>query len=136
MRTAVTNNSWNVWKRTTSFIVDAYHYNNHATSDVAPNLVIIARDKFEKPYLKCAFNTQACEQLNSWLGGFESILKHITVDNIDWFLHTMLFYHTKYVIEKQQRKEEKARKQVLNIDDSEGEDDEEEEDDDDSNTVD
>ena len=150
LQTAVTNNSWNEWKRTTRFIVDAYHYNNHAISDIlcrtwcnpaltdgsAPNLVIMARDKSGKFYWKHAFNTQACEQLNSWLGGFESILKCMTVGNFDRFLHTMLFYHTRYVIEKQQRKEEKARKKALNIDDSEGEDDDEEEDDDDSNTVD
>ena len=59
----------------------------------------------------------------------------MTVGNFEWFLHTMLSYHTKYVIGKQQRKEEKARKQILNINDSEGEDDEEEEEDD-LNTVD
>jgi hypothetical protein len=51
-----TNNAWDVWKRTTHFIVDAYHYNNHSVLDIlcrtwcnpapsdgsAPNLVIIA----------------------------------------------------------------------------------------------
>jgi hypothetical protein len=150
LQTAATNNAWDVWKRTTRFIVDAYHYNNHSVLDIlcrtwcnpapsdgsAPNLVIIARDKFGKPYLKRAFNTQACEQLNSWLGGFESILKRMTVGNFDWFLHTMLFYHTRYVIEKQQRKQEKERKKAMNVDDSEGEDEEEEQDDDALNTVD
>ena len=70
---------------------------------------------------KRAFNTQACEQLNSWLGGFEFILKCITIGNFNWFLHTMLFYHTKYVIEKQKRKQAKAQKK--NIDDSDGDDD-------------
>ena len=63
-----------------------------------------------KSYWKCAYNTQACEQLNSWLGGFESILKHMTVGNFNWFLHTILFYHTKYVIEKQRRKQAKPQK--------------------------
>ena len=24
--------------------------------------------------------------------------------NFDWFLHTMIFYHTRYVLEKQDRK--------------------------------
>jgi hypothetical protein len=45
---------------------------------------------------------QACEQLNSWLGGFDSILKRMTQGNFNWFLHTMLFYHTRYVIRKQE----------------------------------
>ena len=46
------------------------------------------------------FNTQACEQLNSWLGGFESILKWMTSKNFDWFLHVMLFYHAQHVLAK------------------------------------
>jgi len=41
----------------------------------APNLVIEAETKDGKKYLKRAFNTQACEQLNGWIGGFDSILK-------------------------------------------------------------
>jgi hypothetical protein len=28
----------------------------------------------------------------------------MTQGNFDWFLHTMLFYHTKHVIDKQARK--------------------------------
>ena len=47
---------------------------------------------------------QACEQLNAWLGGFESILKRMVPGNFDWFLHTMLFYHTRYVLKKQDKK--------------------------------
>jgi hypothetical protein len=56
LQTAATNNAWDVWKRMTHFIVDAYHYNNHSVLDIlcrtwcnpapsdgsAPNLVIIA----------------------------------------------------------------------------------------------
>ena len=51
-------------------------------------------------------NKQACEQLNSWLGGFESILKRMVPGNFDWFLHTMLFYHTRYVLKKQNMRRE------------------------------
>ena len=47
-------------------------------------------------------NTQACEQLNGWLGGFESILKRMTQTNFNWFLHVMLFYYTRQVLKKQQ----------------------------------
>jgi len=39
--------------------------------------------------------------LNSWLGGFESILKRMGPSNFNWFLHTMLFYHTRNVVKKQ-----------------------------------
>jgi len=49
---------------------------------------------------------QACEQLNAWLGGFESILKRMTPDNFNWFLHTMLFYHTQRVIQKQEEQDD------------------------------
>jgi hypothetical protein len=47
---------------------------------------------------------QACEQLNAWLGGFESILKRMTPSNFNWFLHVMLFLHTSQLIEKQANK--------------------------------
>lgn len=54
--------------------------------------------------MKRAFNTQACEQLNAWLGGFESILKRMVPGNFNWFLHTMLFYHTRHVLENQNQR--------------------------------
>ncbi|EDR13491.1 uncharacterized protein LACBIDRAFT_308477 [Laccaria bicolor S238N-H82] len=76
----------------------------------SPNLVIEAETKDGEKYLKRAFNTQACEQLNGWLGGFDSILKRMTVDNFNWFLHAMLFYHTRYVLEKIKKREEKMKK--------------------------
>ena len=119
LRTAIANGSWDgIWKKTTRFIVDAYHYINHRLTDYlcrkwcnpapqdgsAPNLVIISTDNHGQLYLKRAFNTQACEQLNAWLGGFESILKRMTPGNFDWFLHTMLFYHTRHVLERQMQR--------------------------------
>jgi hypothetical protein len=55
-------------------------------------------------YLNCAFNTQVCEQLNAWLGGFQSILKRMTPSNFNWFLHTLLFYHTRHVLERQNQR--------------------------------
>ncbi|KAF8879446.1 hypothetical protein BD779DRAFT_1446858, partial [Infundibulicybe gibba] len=118
LRTSVANGSWDMWKKTSRFIVDSYHYINHRTTDglcrkycnpapldgSAPNLVVIAYDDSGQPYYKRAYNTQACEQLNAWLGGFESILKRMTPGNFSWFLHVMLFYHTKYVLQKQKQK--------------------------------
>ena len=37
-----------------------------------------------------------------------SILKRMTPGNFNWFLHTMLFYHTKYVLRKQEMKKSEA----------------------------
>ena len=120
LRTSISNGSWEEWKKTTRIIVDAFHYRHHSKDDAlchawcnpaptdgsSPNLVIPAVDKNGQACLKQAFNTQACEQLNAWLGGFESILKRMVPGNFDWFLHTMLFYHTRYVLKKQHKKRE------------------------------
>ena len=89
----------------------------------APNLVIEAETKDGEKYLKRAFNTQACEQLNGWIGGFDSILKRMTIDNFNWFLHVMLFYHTRNVLEKIKEKEEKKRNDVENNNENDSDDD-------------
>ena len=76
LRTAIANGSWDMWKETTCFIVDAYHYINHCTldylcckwcnpaplNDFAPNLIQVACDKNGREYLQRAFNTQVCIQ--------------------------------------------------------------------------
>lgn len=59
--------------------------------------------------------------MNSWLGGFESILKRMKTGNFDWFLHAMLFYHTQHVIQKQKQ----TVQQIDVNDDGEGEEEEE-----------
>ncbi|KAF8993074.1 hypothetical protein BDQ17DRAFT_1392710 [Cyathus striatus] len=98
-----------------SVVVDGYHYTNHHSDDYlcrkwrnpapqdgsAPNLVYIAQDK------------NACEQLNSWLGGFESIMKHMTPSNFNWFIHSMIFYHTQQVIKWQNSQNFKALEDVV-----------------------
>ena len=118
LRSCVRSGNWNEWEKTTRFIVDTYHYSNHRATDElcqkwcnpapmngsAPNLVIADRTTEGQLYYKHAFNTQACEQLNAWLGGFEQILKRMTARNFNWFLHTMLSYHTLHVIHKQSLK--------------------------------
>jgi hypothetical protein len=72
LRTAISNHSWDVWKETSRFIVDSYHYINHRTSDYlcrkwcnpaplngsAPNLVVVENDAHGNPHYKRAFNTQ------------------------------------------------------------------------------
>ena len=117
LRTCVANRSWETWKKSSRFIVDTYHYTNHSDTDIlcrtwcnpsptdgsAPNLVVVEFDSQGGHHYKRAFNTQACEQLNAWLGGFEQILKRMTPGNFDWFLHTMLVFHTSQVMGKQLR---------------------------------
>ena len=72
--------------------------------------------------MKQAFNTQACEQLNEWIGGFDSILKRMTIDNFNWFLHVMLFYYTENVLNKITEKERKKKRGANNNDKSDSDD--------------
>jgi hypothetical protein len=80
LRSSITDGSWDsIWKKTTRFIVDSYHYVNHRTEDYlcrkwcnpapmngsAPNLVVVEEDKNGKKYYKRAFNTQVNFQLPS-----------------------------------------------------------------------
>ena len=72
LATAITNGSWEIWKKTTRFIVDTYHYTNHRLLDwlcrkfcnpspgdgSAPNLVIMEYDENGQLYGRRAFNTQ------------------------------------------------------------------------------
>ena len=116
--TAISNGSWNIWQQTSRFIVDSYHYINHRTSDYlcrkwcnpaplngsAPNLVVVENDIHGNPHYKRAFNTQACEQINAWIGGHQSILNRMTPNNFKWFLHALLFLHTLRVIERQAKR--------------------------------
>jgi hypothetical protein len=118
LRHSIANGSWDMWHKTSRLIVDSYHYINHRISDYicrkwcnpapmdgsAPNLVIVEHDRDGIPHYKRAFNTQACEQLNAWLGGFDSILRRMTVGNFNWFLHAMLSHHSLMVMEKQQKR--------------------------------
>ncbi|TFK70975.1 hypothetical protein BDN72DRAFT_738276, partial [Pluteus cervinus] len=122
LRTAVAGHHWDIWKDTTRFIVDSYHYNNHKTTDIlcrtycdpapsdgsAPNLVI-AKMGPDGLYFQRAFNTQACEQLNAWIGGFQAILNRMKIYNFNWLLHSMLFVHTQRKIQKQEHKKRKAQ---------------------------
>jgi hypothetical protein len=72
LHTSISNGSWEIWKNTTRFIVDSYHYVNHRTEDYlcrtwcnpaplngsAPNLVVVENDRHGRPHYKQAFNTQ------------------------------------------------------------------------------
>jgi len=51
----------------------------------------------------------------------------MTPGNFNWFLHTMLFYHTRYVIQKQMMKKQQEEEEDLGLDDEIDENDESEE---------
>ncbi|KIJ50900.1 hypothetical protein M422DRAFT_78823, partial [Sphaerobolus stellatus SS14] len=87
------------WIRTTRFIVDAWHYINHKASDLLcctrcnpcpengsqPDLVYVKTNPHtQRKYLVRAFNTEAAEQLNAWLDGFEAQLGQMTDYNYDF----------------------------------------------------
>ncbi|KAF9488929.1 hypothetical protein BDN71DRAFT_1484993 [Pleurotus eryngii] len=100
---------WIAWEPTTCIIVDSYHCINHRATDHlcwtwcnpaplngdAPNLVVVDEDKEGKPYYKRAFNTQL-------------ILNQMTVSNVDFTMHVLLFLHTQCVIAMQQGRQEEA----------------------------
>ena len=54
--------------------------------------------------MKINLTLKVCEQLNGWIGGFESILKRMGPGKFDWFLHTMLFLQTQLVLNKEKGK--------------------------------
>ena len=122
LRTAVVNGSFETTWKDTRFIVDTYHYSNHKRTDNLcqtwcnpspldggqPNLVVQDIDHNGEPYYRRAFNTQASEQLNAWIAGFAGILKRMTIHNFNWFLHAMLYLHTKRVIAAQGKKKQAA----------------------------
>ncbi|KAJ8691018.1 hypothetical protein PTI98_010632 [Pleurotus ostreatus] len=121
LRHILKQGDWPKWEDTTRFIVDSYHYINHRTTDYicrtwcnpaplngsAPNLVTVEQDNSGNFYYKRAFNTQACEQLNAWLGGFQTVLNKMSVSNFDFTIHALLFLHTQRVIAKQQKKKQR-----------------------------
>jgi hypothetical protein len=90
------------------------------------------------PNYKCAFNTQvcpllkftyanihsgfspACEQLNSWIGGFQSIPNQIAPNNFKWYLHALLFIHTQQFIKRQMDKVEEEEEEEEEDDNDEG----------------
>jgi hypothetical protein len=71
----------------------------------ALNLVIVENNGNGNPHYKCVFNSQACEQFNTWLGWFQPILNRMTIDNFRLFLDVMLFIQTQRVIQQQKDKE-------------------------------
>ncbi|KAF9470824.1 hypothetical protein BDN70DRAFT_901817, partial [Pholiota conissans] len=126
---------WNEWSQTTRFIVDTYHYINHKADDLlcrtycnptleSGDLVGERIDDDGTIHKVREFNTEASEQLNAWMTGFDSILKRMVAKNFRWFLHSMLFYHVKHVLEKKNINTSNKEVQVFRSWDNEDDEDE------------
>ncbi|KAF8521835.1 hypothetical protein JB92DRAFT_3274289 [Gautieria morchelliformis] len=116
----VTQNTHDLWLTTTRFVVDAWHYINHRSTDhlcrewcnpaplngSQPDLVILERDGMGQMRASRAFNTEVAEQFNAWMDGFESQLRQMTDFNFDFFLHSVMLL---YKEEVEQRVESKQR---------------------------
>ena len=51
--------------------------------------------------------SQACEQLNAWLAGYQTIMNRMSFETFQWFLHVLLFLHARTVEGRILCKEEK-----------------------------
>ncbi|KAJ6477754.1 hypothetical protein C8R45DRAFT_833555 [Mycena sanguinolenta] len=99
LRHIVTQDSHDPWLQSTKFIVDAWHYIGHLATDALcrlwcnpqptngsqPDLIRVEVDINGSAHQTRAFNTETAEQLNSWLNGFESQLRHMSATNYDFF---------------------------------------------------
>ncbi|KAH6915456.1 hypothetical protein BKA70DRAFT_1024829, partial [Coprinopsis sp. MPI-PUGE-AT-0042] len=107
------------WVVSTCFIVDTYYHKNHSKDDAfcqewcdptpsdgsVPKLVILKRDAHgQAVWVRALIPRLACEQLNAWLASYDSILKRMTLNNFNWFLHAILFLHAKKVLVCQEQK--------------------------------
>ena len=63
------------------------------------------------------YSLQACEQLNAWLAGYEYILKKFTIWNFNWFLHAILYIHSKKVLKKRAQKSDSTDSEDSDTDD-------------------
>ncbi|EJD32880.1 hypothetical protein AURDEDRAFT_77400 [Auricularia subglabra TFB-10046 SS5] len=131
LRRLITLGKWDEWKKTSRLIVDSYHYINHRVSDYlcrkwcnpapmdgsAPNLVHTSRSSTTGlTYHKRAYNSQAAEQLNAWIAGYQPILNRMTVANFMWYVLVLLFLHCRTVDSRARERDER-----MNESDDEGE---------------
>ncbi|PPR02082.1 hypothetical protein CVT26_008839, partial [Gymnopilus dilepis] len=111
LRHIVTQDARDPWLRTTKFIVDAWHYIGHKATDILcrnwcnpapkngsqPDLVLVQTDDNGQRHMTRAFNTEAAEQLNSWLDGFEAQLRQMTDVNYDIFIHAIMLVYKEHI---------------------------------------
>ncbi|KAF8209861.1 hypothetical protein K438DRAFT_1571708 [Mycena galopus ATCC 62051] len=67
------------------------------TNGAQPDLIRVEEDANGITHQTWVFNTQTAEQLNSWLSGFESQLRHMTAVNYDFFIHVLMMLYAERV---------------------------------------
>ncbi|KAG8937989.1 hypothetical protein FRC00_006322 [Tulasnella sp. 408] len=122
LRHLVTQTPNSPWVQDVRLIVDAWHYIGHCVSDILcrsrcnpaptdgsqPDL-IINEEVDGRQVTRRAFNTEAAEQLNSWLDGYKGTLNRMTDYNFDFVLYCILFLRAK---DWEHRKGEQERQRL------------------------
>jgi hypothetical protein len=111
LRHIVTQDARSTWLESTKFIVDAWHYIGHRSTDLLcrlwcnpapmngtqPDLVLVEETAGGEKHVTRAFNTETAEQLNAWLTGFEPQLRQMTATNYDFYIHVLLLLYSEVV---------------------------------------
>ncbi|GJE96350.1 hypothetical protein PsYK624_125450 [Phanerochaete sordida] len=119
LRHIVTQNANDSWLKTTKYIVDAFHYINHRSTDILcrlwcnpaptngaqPDLVRVERDAQGRAHQTRAFNTETAEQFNAWLKGYEAPLRNMTDVNFDLFMHSLFLLFAEDIQKRISRKD-------------------------------
>ncbi|KAJ6452973.1 hypothetical protein C8R45DRAFT_1193402 [Mycena sanguinolenta] len=117
-RHIVTQDSNNPWLRSTTFIVDAWHYigplaadelsriwcNPAPTNGSQPDLIAVRVDDNGRQHTTHTFDTETAEQLNSWLNGLEAQLRQMSDTNYDFCMHVLMLLYKESVEEKMVKK--------------------------------
>ncbi|KAH6886100.1 hypothetical protein BKA70DRAFT_1041149, partial [Coprinopsis sp. MPI-PUGE-AT-0042] len=118
LRHIVTQNAENAWLATTKFIVDAWHYIGHRSTDALcrlwcnpapvdgsqPDLIVSTEDHNGTIRLSRAFNTETAEQLNAWITRYEAQLRQMSDITFDFFIHVLFLLYGESVQERINKK--------------------------------
>ncbi|KIJ34154.1 hypothetical protein M422DRAFT_182453, partial [Sphaerobolus stellatus SS14] len=91
----------------TRLVVAAFHYVTHRAADAVchlwcnpspmdgsqPDLLISQVNEAGEVILRCAYNSKAAEQLNSWLTSFEGQFGQMSDITFDFFMHSLLLLY-------------------------------------------
>ncbi len=114
LRHVVTQNPGDTWIEATKFIVDAWHYIGHKSTDILcclfcnpapgdgsqPDLVETVVDANNQTHLARAFNTETAEHFNAWLSVYEGLMRSMTDINYDFFVHVLFLIYGEEVEER------------------------------------
>lgn len=94
-------------------VVDVFHFSTkHKSTDLQcqlycnpanyPELMVLERQNpKDSPWY---FNSSAAEQVNSWLVGFDSILREMTPENYNFLLDEVIAIRNEFIVQELNRK--------------------------------